>query len=240
MIKTALVTGGTRGIGAAISKHLLKEGYKVAATFQRNQTQAQKFERETGIKVYCWDVKDLKACEEGVRQIEKDLGPIDILVNNAGITSDVSFHKMSSFQWNDVIDTNLSSCFNMCQAVIDGMRTRQYGRIINISSINGQQGQFGQTNYAAAKAGIIGFTKSLAIETAQKGITVNAVAPGYIKTEMVQAVKPEMLDKIIARIPVGRLGEPEDVANAVSFLASEKTGFMTGATLTLNGGQYLT
>lgn len=238
-MKTALVTGGTRGIGAAISKHLLKEGYKVAATFQRNQAQAQKFERETGIKVYCWDVKNLQACEEGVRHIEKDLGPIDILVNNAGITSDVSFHKMSSLQWNDVIDTNLSSCFNMCQAVIDGMRTRHYGRIINISSINGQQGQFGQTNYAAAKAGIIGFTKSLAIETAQKGITVNAVAPGYIKTDMVQAVKPDMLDKIIARIPVGRLGEPEDVANAVSFLANEKTSFMTGATLTLNGGQYL-
>lgn len=238
-MKIALVTGGTRGIGAAISKHLLKEGYKVAATFQRNQAQAQKFERETGIKVYCWDVKNLQACEEGVHHIEKDLGPIDILVNNAGITSDVSFHKMSSLQWNDVIDTNLSSCFNMCQAVIDGMRTRHYGRIINISSINGQQGQFGQTNYAAAKAGIIGFTKSLAIETAQKGITVNAVAPGYIKTDMVQAVKPDMLDKIIARIPVGRLGEPEDVANAVSFLANEKTSFMTGATLTLNGGQYL-
>lgn len=238
--KVALVTGGTRGIGAAIARQLQKEGYKVAATYQRNRAEAEKFSKESGIKIFCWDVKDLESCKKGVQDIEATLGPIDVLVNNAGITSDVSFHKMMQNQWQDVIDTNLSSCFNMCQSVIDGMRARNYGRIINISSINGQQGQFGQTNYAAAKAGIIGFTKSLAIETAQKGITVNAIAPGYIKTEMVQAVKPEIIHKIIERIPVGRLGEPEDVANAVSFLASDKTGFMTGATLTLNGGQYLT
>ena len=238
--KVALVTGGTRGIGAAIAKQLKEEGYRVVATYQRNEKQALKFAKEADIQVFCWDVKDLDSCKKGVQQIEQDIGPIDVLVNNAGITSDVSFHKMLPKQWNDVIDTNLSSCFNMCQAVIDSMRARNYGRIINISSINGQQGQFGQTNYAAAKAGIIGFTKSLAIETAQKGITVNAIAPGYIKTEMVEAVKPEIIDKIIARIPVGRLGSPEDVANAVSFLASEKTGFMTGSTITLNGGQYLT
>lgn len=236
----ALITGGTRGIGSAIAKQLLKEGYLVAATYRHNKNFAENFQKETGIQTYCWDVKNLDSCLEGVKQVESELGPIDVLVNNAGITQDISFHKMDHSQWQDVIATNLSSCFNMCKAVIDGMRSRSYGRIINISSINGQQGQFGQTNYAAAKAGIIGFTKSLALETAQKGITVNAIAPGYIRTDMVSAVKPDILDKIIARIPVGRLGEPEDVANAVSFLANQKTSFMTGSTITLNGGQYIT
>lgn len=239
-MRTALVTGGTRGIGAAISKKLLGDGFQVAATYQKNDDQAKQFSAETGIKVYKWDVKNLDSCKKGVKQVEADLGPVDILVNNAGMTMDGAFHKMSSVQWDDVIGTNLTSCFNMCQTVLDGMRERRYGRIINMSSINGQQGMFGQTNYAAAKAGIIGFTKALAIEAASKNITVNAIAPGYINTDMVAAVSADILTQIIARIPVGRLGEPEDIAHAVSFLASEKTSFMTGATLTINGGQYLT
>lgn len=239
MAHTALVTGGTRGIGAAICKRLLADGFKVAATYQKNAEQAASFSKETGIPVFQWDVKNLEACRKGVHEIEAHLGPVDVLVNNAGITLDGAFHKMSSPQWEDVIATNLTSCFNMCQIILPGMREREFGRIINISSINGQQGQFGQTNYAAAKAGVIGFTKSLALETAAKNITVNAVAPGYINTDMVAQVSADILTQIIAKIPVGRLGEPEDIAHAVSFLASEKTSFMTGATLTMNGGQYL-
>lgn len=239
MTHTALVTGGTRGIGAAIAKRLQADGFQVAASYQKNAEQAEAFSKSTGIKVFKWDVKNLEDCQKGVAQIEAELGSIDVLVNNAGITMDGAFHKMSAPQWEDVISTNLTSCFNMCQTVLPGMRERAFGRIINISSINGQQGQFGQTNYAAAKAGVIGFTKSLALETAAKNITVNAVAPGYVNTEMVAKVSADILTKIIDKIPVGRLGEPDDIAHAVSFLASEKTSFMTGATLTINGGQYL-
>lgn len=239
MSHIALVTGGTRGIGAAICKRLQEDGFRVAATYQKNAEQAEAFSTTTGIKVYQWDVRDLAACQAGVIKIEQELGEINVLVNNAGITMDGAFHKMSSPQWDEVISTNLTSCFNMCQVVLPGMRDREYGRIINISSINGQQGQFGQTNYAAAKAGILGFTKSLALETAAKHITVNAVAPGYVNTDMVAKVSADILTQIIAKIPVGRLGEPEDIAHAVSFLANEKTSFMTGATLTINGGQYL-
>jgi acetoacetyl-CoA reductase len=238
--RVALVTGGTRGIGAAISKRLKNEGYTVIATYQNNKERADKFSEETGIPTFCWDVSDYASCEERVKEIEAKHGHIDILVNNAGITRDSFFHKMDEQKWSDVISINLNSCFNMCQSVVNGMRDRKFGRIINVSSINGQTGQYGQTNYSAAKAGIIGFTKSLALETAQKGITVNAVAPGYIKTDMVAAVKPEVLDQIVSNIPVGRLGSPDDIANAVSFLAQDDASFITGSTLTINGGQYLT
>jgi acetoacetyl-CoA reductase len=238
MQKVALVTGGTRGIGAAISKNLNNAGYKVAAIYQGNHKAADAFQKQTDIPIYKWDVSDFKACEAGIRQVIRDLGPIDILVNNAGITSDGALHKMAYKQWTDVIQTNLTSCFNMCRHVIEPMRERGFGRIINISSINGQKGQFGQTNYSAAKAGIVGLTKSLAQESAAKGITVNAIAPGYINTEMVQAIPEGILTQIRSQIPLGRLGTPEEVASAVLFLASDAAGFMTGATLTLNGGQY--
>lgn len=238
MQKVALVTGGTRGIGAAISKNLKSAGYRVAAIYQGNHKAADAFHKHTEIAIYKWDVSDFKACETGIRQVTKDLGPIDILVNNAGITNDGALHKMQYKQWEDVIQTNLTSCFNMCRHVIESMRTREFGRIINISSINGQKGQFGQTNYSAAKAGIVGLTKSLAQESAAKGITVNAVAPGYINTEMVQQIPEAILAKITTQIPMGRLGTPDEVARAVIFLASNEAGFMTGATLTLNGGQY--
>ena len=238
MQKVALVTGGTRGIGAAISKSLKNSGYKVAAIYQGNHKAADAFHKHTEIPIYKWDVSDFKACQEGIRQVTKDLGPIDILVNNAGITSDGALHKMAYKQWEDVIQTNLTSCFNMCRHVIEPMRAREFGRIINISSINGQKGQFGQTNYSAAKAGIVGLTKSLAQESAAKGITVNAIAPGYINTEMVQQIPEAILTQITNQIPIGRLGTPEEVARAVIFLASDEAGFMTGATLTLNGGQY--
>lgn len=237
--RLALVTGGTRGIGAAISKTLKAAGHMVAATYNSNDEAAQKFAAETGIHVFKWNVADFAACQKHIAHIEQEIKTIDILVNNAGITIDTTLHKMSPEQWGKVIETNLTSCFNMCRVLIDGMRTRSYGRIINIASINGRKGQFGQTNYSAAKAGLIGFTKALALESAAKGITVNAVAPGYINTEMVQAVAPEVLQKIIAQIPVGRLGTAEDVAGLVTYLASDIAGFVTGATFDINGGQYM-
>lgn len=240
MSRTALVTGGTRGIGAAISKALKEAGYKVAATYHGNDDAAAKFKAETGIPVYKWDVSAFDACADGVKKVEADIGPIDVLVNNAGITRDVPFHRMTLDQWNAVISTNLGSLFNMTRQVIEGMRARKFGRIISISSINGQKGQFGQVNYSAAKAGDVGFTKALALENAKGGITVNAICPGYINTEMVQAVPKDVLEKaIIPLIPTNRLGEPDEVARAVVFLASDASGFITGSTLTINGGQYL-
>jgi acetoacetyl-CoA reductase len=241
MARVALVTGGTRGIGSAISKGLKAAGYKVAASYAGNDGAAARFKDETGIPVYKWDVGSFEACGEGIKKVEAELGPIDVLVNNAGITRDTPFHRMSLEQWNAVITTNLGSLFNMSRHVIEGMRSRKFGRIINISSINGQKGQFGQVNYSAAKAGDIGFTKALALETARAGITVNAICPGYINTEMVQAVPKEVLEKsILPLIPTGRLGEPEEIARAVVFLASDEAGFVTGSTMTVNGGQYLT
>jgi acetoacetyl-CoA reductase len=239
MARVALVTGGTRGIGAAISKGLKAAGYKVAASYAGNDAAAEKFTSETGIPVYKWDVASFEACGAGIKKVETDLGPIEVLVNNAGITRDTPLHKMTVDQWNAVINTNLGSLFNMTRHVIEGMRARKFGRIINISSINGQKGQFGQVNYSAAKAGDIGFTKALALENAKGGITVNVIAPGYINTEMVQAVPKEVLEKsVIPQIPVNRLGEPEEIARAVLFLAAEDAGFITGSTLTVNGGQY--
>lgn len=240
MTRVALVTGGTRGIGAAISKALKAAGYKVAASYAGNDAAAEKFKAETGIAVYKWDVSSFDGCAEGVKKVEAEVGPIDVLVNNAGITKDGAFHKMSLEQWNAVIGTNLGSLFNMSRQVIEGMRGRKFGRIINISSINGQKGQFGQVNYSAAKAGEIGFTKALAIENAKGGITVNAICPGYINTEMVQAVPKDVLEKaILPLIPIGRLGEPEEIARAVVFLAADEAGAITGSTLTVNGGQYM-
>ena len=240
MARVALVTGGTRGIGAAISVALKDAGYKVAANYGGNDEAAAKFSEETGIVAAKWDVGDFEACQAGIAKIEADLGPVDVLVNNAGITRDGMFHRMTAENWRSVITTNLDSLFNMCRGVIEGMRARGHGRIINISSINGQKGQMGQTNYSAAKAGLIGFTKALAQENAFKGITVNAVAPGYIGTEMVRAVPEEVLkSKILPLIPVGRLGEPEEVAQCVVFLAAENAGFITGSTLSANGGQYM-
>ena len=240
MARVALVTGGSRGIGAAISKRLKDEGFRVAASYAGNDEAAQRFKSETGIPVFKWDVGDFDACQAGVRQVEGELGPVDVLVNNAGITRDGFFHKMSREQWSAVIRTNLDSLFNMTRPVIEGMRARGFGRVIVISSINGQKGQAGQVNYSAAKAGDIGFVKALAQENANKGITVNAICPGYIGTEMVQAIDPEVLKaKIIPLIPVGRLGQPEEIARAVAFLASEEGGFITGSTLSINGGQYM-
>jgi acetoacetyl-CoA reductase len=240
MARVALVTGGTRGIGEAISKALKDAGYQVAATYGGNDEAAAKFKDATGIAVYKWDVGDFDACQKGIAQVEADLGPVEVLVNNAGITRDGMFHKMSAENWGAVITTNLNSLFNMTRGVIEGMRARSYGRIVSISSVNGQKGQMGQSNYSAAKAGLIGFTKALAQENAFKGITVNAVAPGYIATEMVRAMPEEVLNsKIIPQIPVGRLGEAEEVARAVVFLAAEDNGFITGSTLTINGGQYM-
>lgn len=238
MEKLALVTGGTRGIGAAISQKLKDAGYKVVAVYNGNETAAYAFHKKTGIAVHKWDVSDFKSCQKGIAQVMKEGGPIDILVNNAGITRDGVLHKMGYDQWADVIQTNLTSCFNMCRQVIEPMRERGFGRIINISSINGQKGQFGQTNYSAAKAGIVGLTKALAQENAIKGITVNAIAPGYIKTEMTQKMPEAILTQITHQIPIGRLGNPEEVARAVVFLASDEAGFITGTTLTLNGGHY--
>jgi len=241
MARVALVTGGTRGIGEAISKALKDAGYQVAATYGGNDEAAAKFKDATGIAVYKWDVGDFDACQKGIAQVEADLGPVEVLVNNAGITRDGMFHKMSAEDWGAVITTNLNSLFNMTRGIIEGMRARSYGRVVSISSVNGQKGQMGQSNYSAAKAGLIGFTKALAQENAFKGITVNAVAPGYIATEMVRAVPEEVLNsKIIPQIPVGRLGEAEEVARAVVFLAAEDNGFITGSTLTINGGQYMT
>lgn len=239
MGKTALVTGGSRGIGAAISIALKEAGYTVAASYAGNDEAAGKFKDETGIPVYKWDVSDYDSCVEGIAKVEADLGPIDILVNNAGITRDGMFHKMSIDQWQAVINTNLNGLFNMTRPIWEGMRSRGFGRVINISSINGQKGQMGQTNYSAAKAGDIGFTRALAQEGAAKGITVNAICPGYIGTEMVRAIPQEVLDKrIIPQIPVGRLGEPEEIARCVVFLASDDAGFITGSTISANGGQF--
>jgi acetoacetyl-CoA reductase len=241
MARVALVTGGTRGIGHAISVALKAAGCSVAANYAGNDEAANKFKDETGISVYKWSVADYDACAAGIQQVEADLGPVDILVNNAGITRDAMFHRMTPEQWNEVISTNLSGLFNMTHPIFPGMRGRGFGRIINISSINGQKGQMGQVNYSAAKAGDLGFTKALAQEGAFKGVTVNAVCPGYIGTEMVRAIDPQVLEtKIVPQIPVGRLGEPEEIARIVAFLASDEAGFITGSTISANGGQYMT
>ncbi len=240
MVRVAVVSGGTRGIGAAISKELKTAGYSVVATYAGNDAAAAAFNAETGIPVYKWDVSNYKACAEGLTKVATEVGPIDILVNNAGITRDTAFHKMTPEQWYEVINTNLNSLFNMTRPVIEGMRARGFGRIVNISSINGQKGQFGQSNYAAAKAGDLGFTKSLAQENANKGVTVNAICPGYIGTEMVKAIPQEVLEKsILPQIPVRRLGEPSEIARCVRFLAADDAGFITGSTLSANGGQYM-
>ena len=239
MARVAVVTGGTRGIGRAISVALKNAGYRVAANYGGNDQAARQFNEETGIPVFKFDVADFDACAEGVKSIGAQLGPIEVLVNNAGITRDGTMHRMSWEQWNAVIQTNLSSCFNMSRAVIEEMRTRGFGRIVNIGSINGQAGQFGQTNYSAAKSGMHGFTKALAQEGAARGITVNTVAPGYTETDMVRAVPASVLEQIIARIPVGRLGKPEEVARAVLFLVADEAGFITGTMLSVNGGQHM-
>lgn len=239
MSRVAVVTGGTRGIGEAISIALKDAGYNVAANYGANDERAKEFSERTGISVYKFDVADFDACQEGVKRIEEDLGPVEILVNNAGITRDGTMHKMDFARWNEVIQTNLSSCFNMAHAVIHDMHDKGFGRIVNIGSLNGQAGQYGQVNYASAKSGIHGFTKALALEGAAKGITVNAVAPGYVATEMVQAVPQKVLDKIIAQIPVGRLGEAKDIARAVVFLVDEDASFITGSTLSINGGHHM-
>lgn len=237
--RVAVVTGGTRGIGAAISRMLKDAGYKVAATYAGNDEAAQKFKAETGIGVYKFDVGNFDACQKAVADIEKDLGPIEILVNNAGITRDSTMRRLTRDMWEAVIETNLGSCFNMSKAVWDGMNARGFGRIVNIGSINGQAGQYGQVNYAAAKSGIHGFTKALAQEGAKFGVTVNAIAPGYIDTDMVAAVPAPVLEKIVAKIPVGRLGQADEIARGVAFFASEDGGFVTGSTLSINGGQHM-
>ena len=240
MSRVAIVTGGSRGIGAAISTALKDAGYSVAATYAGNDEKAAAFTAETGIKTYKWDVADYDACAAGIAQIEADLGPVEVLVNNAGITRDAPFHKMKPEQWSEVIGTNLTGVFNMTHPVWPGMRARKFGRIITISSINGQKGQFAQANYAAAKAGDIGFTKSLAQEGARAGITVNVIAPGYINTEMMSTIPDKVMNEVILpQIPVGRLGEASEIARAVLFLASDNAGFVTGSTLTANGGQYM-
>ena len=240
MARVALVTGGSRGIGAAISKGLKDAGYRVAANYAGNDDAAQKFKSETGVPVFKWSVADYDACAAGIKQVEAEVGPVDVLVNNAGITRDAMFHRMTREQWQEVISTNLNGIFNMTHPVWPGMRDRKWGRIINISSVNGQKGQAGQVNYSAAKAGDIGFTKALAQEGARIGITVNAICPGYIGTEMVRAIDEKILnERIIPQIPVGRLGEPEEIARCVVFLAGEEAGFITGSTLSANGGQHL-
>jgi acetoacetyl-CoA reductase len=239
MSRVTLVTGGSRGIGAAISAALKAEGYTVAATYAGNDEKAVAFTAKTGIKTYKWDVSDYDACTSGITQVEADLGKIEVLVNNAGITRDAPFHKMTRDQWTDVVRTNLDGVFNMTHPLWNGMRERKFGRVINISSINGQKGQFAQANYSAAKAGDIGFTKALAQEGARAGITVNAICPGYIATEMVMAVPEKVRDSIVAQIPAGRLGEASEIARCVVFLASDDAGFITGSTLTANGGQYM-
>jgi len=239
MARTALVTGGSRGIGAAISVALKNAGYNVAANYAGNDEAAQKFKAETGIPVYKWSVAEYDACVAGIKQVEAEVGPVDVLVNNAGITRDAMFHKMTLQQWREVIDTNLNGAFNMTHPVWNGMRDRKFGRIVTISSINGQKGQAGQANYSASKAGDIGFTKALAQEGARAGITVNVICPGYIGTEMVRAIDEKVLnERIIPQIPVGRLGEPEEIARCVVFLASDEAGFITGSTISANGGQY--
>ena len=239
MSRVAIVTGGTRGIGEAISTGLKDAGFRVAATYAGNDEAARRFTDKTGIAVYKFDVSDYGQCTESVEKIVADLGPVDVLVNNAGITRDGTLHRMSFEQWNSVIQTNLSSCFNMCRCVIEGMRERGFGRIVNIGSVNGQAGQYGQVNYAAAKSGIHGFTKALAQEGAAKGVTVNAIAPGYIDTDMVRAVPERVLEKIISGIPVGRLGHAEEIARGVLFLVADEAGFVTGSTMSINGGQHM-
>lgn len=239
MARVAVVTGGTRGIGAAISIDLKKNGYTVVANYGHNDKAAQEFSKSQGIEVMKWDVADYDACKKSLAEIESKFGSIDVLVNNAGITRDGFLHKITPDMWTDVISTNLTSCFNMAHCVINGMRERGFGRIISISSINGQKGQIGQVNYSAAKAGVIGFTKALALECANKGITVNAIAPGYISTDMVKAVPENVLEGIINQIPVKRLGEADEIARIVSFLAGDGAGFITGSTITANGGQYM-
>mgnify|MGYP006284369939 FL=1 len=239
MGRVAVVTGGTRGIGEAISVALKDAGYTVAANYGGNDEAAKDFTERTGIKAYKFNVADFDAVQAGVAKITEELGPVDVVVNNAGITRDGTLHRMTFEEWNDVIQTNLGSCFNLCRAVIDGMREREFGRIVNIGSINGQAGQYGQVNYAAAKSGIHGFTKALAQEGAGKGITVNAIAPGYIDTDMVRAVPEEVLQKIVAKIPVKRLGKAEEIARGVVFLVADDAGFITGSTLSINGGQHM-
>ncbi|HRJ60477.1 MAG TPA: acetoacetyl-CoA reductase [Azospirillaceae bacterium] len=239
MARVAVVTGGTRGIGEAICVALKEKGYIVAANYAGNDKSAQEFTERTGIPAYKFDVSDFNACKEGLAKIAADLGPVEVLINNAGITRDGVMHRMTYEQWEAVIHTNLSSCFNMCRNVIDSMRERGFGRIVNIGSVNGQAGQYGQVNYAAAKSGIHGFTKALAQESAAKGITVNAIAPGYIDTDMVRAVPADVLKKIVARIPVGRLGNASEIAKAVLYLVDDDNGFMTGSTLSVNGGQHM-
>lgn len=239
MGRVAVVTGGTRGIGEAISLALKEKGYKVAATYAGNDDAARSFSERHGISVYKFDVADFEQCQAAIAKIEAELGPVEVLVNNAGITRDGTIHKMDRHAWDAVIDTNLGSCFNMCRCVIDGMRARSFGRIVNIGSINGQAGQYGQVNYAAAKSGIHGFTKALAQEGAGKGITVNAIAPGYIDTDMVRAVPPNVLEKIVAKVPVGRLGKASEIARGVLFLVDDEAGFITGSTLSINGGQHM-
>jgi acetoacetyl-CoA reductase len=239
MARVAIVTGGTRGIGEAISIALRDMGLTVAANYMGNDERAKAFTDRTGIRSYKWDVSDFEACQQGVRQVESDLGPVDVLVNNAGITRDATMKRMDHQKWQDVIDTNLGGCFNMAKAVFEGMTARGYGRVVNIGSINGQAGQYGQVNYAAAKSGIHGFTKALAQEGAKFGVTVNAIAPGYIDTDMVAAVPDEVLQKIVARIPVGRLGRADEIARGVAFLCDDNAGFVTGSTLSINGGQHM-
>jgi acetoacetyl-CoA reductase len=239
MARVALVTGGTRGIGAAISLALKAQGRTVVANYAGNDDAAKAFNAETGIATYKFDVGNFTACEEAIKRITAEVGPIDIVVNNAGITRDGTLGRMSRDMWQHVIDTNLGSCFNVSKLTFDGMRERKFGRIVNVGSINGQAGQYGQVNYAAAKSGIHGFTKALAQEGARYGITVNAIAPGYVDTDMVRAVPGEVLRKIVARIPVGRLGQAEDIARGVAFLTAEDAGFVTGSTLSINGGQHM-
>ena len=239
MARVAIVTGGTRGIGEAISIALKDAGYKVAAAYAGNEERARAFSERTGIASYKWDVADFDQCRDGVARVAADLGPVDVLVNNAGITRDATMRKMGRQGWDEVLDTNLGGCFNMAKAVWEGMLERGFGRVVNIGSINGQAGQYGQVNYAAAKSGIHGFTKALAQEGAPKGITVNAIAPGYIDTDMVAAVPPNVLEKIVARIPVGRLGKANEIARGVLFLVADDAGFVTGSTMSINGGQHM-
>jgi acetoacetyl-CoA reductase len=239
MGRVALVTGGTRGIGAAIGKALKKAGYHVAAVYHGNDKTAQTFSKETGIPVFKWDVGDYKACEQGLVDVEKEVGPVEVLVNSAGISRDAMLHKMTHEQWEQVLRTDLDSLFNMTRQVINSMRERGFGRIINISSINGQKGQIGVANYSSAKAGVIGFTRALALESARKGITVNAIAPGYVKTELLAGVSEDVMNSIVAQIPVGRLAEADEIARCVIFLAADESSWITGSTLTVNGGQFM-
>ena len=239
MSKVALVTGGTRGIGEAIAVELKEAGYDTVVNYANNDDSAKAFNERTGIPVYKFDVSDFEACKNGIETIEREIGPVSVLVNNAGITRDKTLHRMDPQSWQDVLDTNLGSCFNMCRCVVENMREKKFGRIVNIGSVNGQAGQYGQVNYAAAKSGIHGFTKALALESASHGITVNAIAPGYVDTDMVRNVPSDVLEKIIATIPVGRLGTAHDIARSVLFLVSDEGGFITGSTLSINGGQHM-